>query len=54
MTVVGIERVGKKDWLDAWGHYWAWDKAARVWRRDRDRDRRCGRPHYEQWLGLDR
>jgi hypothetical protein len=41
-TVVGIECVGEKDWVDAYGHYWAWDKHRGLWVHDRDRCRLDG------------
>jgi hypothetical protein len=25
------------DWMDAYGHYWAWDRRRAVWVHDRDR-----------------
>lgn len=36
-VVVGIEHRGEKDWIDAWGNYWAWDAKAGLWRHERAR-----------------
>lgn len=38
-VVIGIEQVGDNDWMDAYGHYWAWDEEPGDWTHTRDQCR---------------
>lgn len=35
-VVVGVKKMSGKDFLDAWGHYWAWSEGLQAWRHDRE------------------